>query len=58
MLYVDDSLVISEKGEAVIRKEIVHYFKVKPESVGPLNIYFGGKMCKVQIETGAECWAF
>ena len=49
LLYVDDTLVVSEKGESVLRNEIGKYFTLKEESIGPPDIYLGGKMSKVQM---------
>ena len=58
LLYTDDCLVISNKGEYILRKEIGKYFELKEESIGPPDIYLGGKMRKVTLSNGAEAWAF
>ena len=58
LLYVDDVLVISEKAEAVLRKEIGRYWELKPESIGPPSKYLGGKLREVTLETGVKAWAF
>ena len=58
LLYVDDCLCISVDPESIIRNEIGKYFIVKEPSIGPLDIYLGGKVRKVELETGVECWAF
>ena len=58
LLYVDDCLVISEKGESVLRNEIGKYFTLKQNSIGPPDIYLGGKMSKVRLENGLYAWAF
>ena len=58
LLYVDDCLVISDNGEKILRKEIGKYFKLKEESIGPPDIYLGGKMRQVVLENGARAWAF
>ena len=57
LLYTDDALVVSE-GEAVLRNEIGKYFELKESSIGPPNIYLGGKMRKVTLDNGVEAWAF
>ena len=58
LLYCDDTLVISEKGEAVLRQEIGKYFELKEESIGPPSIYLGGKVRKVTLKNGVEAWSF
>lgn len=58
LLYTDDTLVISENGEKVLREQIGRYFELKEESIGPPDIYLGGRMRKVQLENGANAWAF
>ena len=58
LLYCDDTLAISERGEQVIRHEIGRYFELKEESIGPPDIYLGGKLRKVQLENGVHAWAF
>lgn len=58
LLYVDDCLVLSEKAEDIIRKEIGKYFELKEESIGPPDIYLGGKLRRVVLENGSKAWAF
>ena len=58
LLYTDDILCISENGEDVIRNEIGGYFDFKKKSIGPPDIYLGGKLRKVQLENGLYAWAF
>ena len=58
LLYVDDALVISENGETVLRDELGKYFQLKEESIGPPDIYLGGKVTKVMLKNGAMSWAF
>ena len=55
---MDDCLCISEDPESIIRNEIRKYFKVKEASIGEPDISLGGKVCKVEFETGVECCAF
>ena len=57
-LNVDDALVISNRGEYVIRKEIETYFYVKDGSIGPPSIYLGNKDYKITLENGVETWSF
>ena len=59
LLYTDDVLVISHnKGEHVLRNEINEYFKLKEDSIGPPDIYFGGQVRKVELENNNFAWAF
>ena len=58
LLYVDDVLVVSDRGEELLRKEIGKYFKLKENSIGPPKIYLGGHMRKVTLENGMKAWTF
>jgi hypothetical protein len=58
LLYVDDCLVVSENPEAILRQEIGKYFKLKEASIGPPDIYLGGKMRQVVMENGIKAWSF
>ena len=58
LLYTDDALVVSENGETVLRDELGKYFQLKEESIGPPDIYLGGKVTKVMLKNGAMSWAF
>lgn len=58
LLYTDDTLVISENAEAILRSEIGKYFELKEESIGPPSLYLGGHLSKVQLENGVKAWAF
>jgi hypothetical protein len=58
LLYTDDALVISENGENLLRNELGRYFELKEESIGPPDIYLGGKMRQVVLENGTKAWAF
>ena len=42
LIYTDDTLVVSENGETLLRTEIGKYFELKEESIGPPDIYLGG----------------
>ena len=58
LLYVDDCLVVSENGEKVLRNEIGKYFTLKEASIGPTNVYLGGKISLVELSNGAKAWTF
>ena len=58
LLYTDDVLVISERGEDVLRNGIGKYFELKEESIGPPDRYLGGRLRKVMLENGVQAWAF
>jgi len=57
LLYTDDALVISQNPEAALR-QLGKYFELKEESIGPPDIYLGGKLRKVELDNGANCWSF
>ena len=54
LLYVDDVLVISERAESVLQKEIGKYWFLKEESVGPPSKYLGGKLLEVTLLNGVK----
>jgi hypothetical protein len=54
----DDSLVVSENVEQVLRKELGRYFTMKEESIGLPEVYLGGHVRKVKLDNAVECWAF
>ena len=58
LLYTDDALVVSDRGEDILRKEIGRHFKIKEESIGPPSQYLGGKLRQVEMMNGQQCWAF
>ena len=58
LLYTDDCLVISDRGETVLRKEIGKYFNLKESSIGPPTQYLKGNNRKVEHENGQKCWSF
>ena len=57
LLYTDNALVISENAERVLRLDLGRYFELKEESIGPPKLYLGGRIRKVQLKNGIECWA-
>jgi hypothetical protein len=58
LLYTDDCLSVSHRGEHVLRKEIGKYFELKQEAIGSPDIYLGGKLREVELENGNDAWAF
>jgi hypothetical protein len=58
LLYTDDALVVSENGESLLRNELGRYFELKQDSIGPPELYLGGKMRQVELENGVKAWAF
>ena len=57
LIYTDDCLCISHKGEHVLREEIGKYFNLKEESVGPPTIYLGAKVGYVTLDNGVNAWS-
>ena len=57
LLYVDDMLSTGIEPKGSI-DAIGKYFRMKPDSVGPPDLYLGGKVTKVQLPNGVEAWAF
>ena len=58
LLYTDDTLVISENAESILRNELGKYFELKEESIGPPEIYLGGHMRQVPLDNDTKAWAF
>lgn len=58
LLYTDDTLVISENAEAILRNELGRYFELKEESIGTPSLYLGGHLSLVELENGVKAWAF
>jgi hypothetical protein len=58
LLYTDDTLVISETPEAILRQELGKYFDLKEESIGPPKLYLGGHLRLVELENGVKAWAY
>ena len=50
LLYTNDSLVVADKAESILKDEIGRYFQLKPESIGPPKIYLGGHLRQVEID--------
>ena len=51
-------ICISTDPEAIVRNEIGKYFLMKEASIGEPDVYLGGKVRKVELDTGEVCWAF
>ena len=58
LLYIDDTLIISENAESILRDELGCYFQLKQESIGPPQIYLGGHVWKATLENGMSAWSF
>ena len=58
LLYVDDALVVSENPERILREELGKYFELKEASIGPPDIYLGGKVSSVTLENGVKAFSF
>ena len=57
-LYTDSALVLSENGKYLLREQIGKHFYLKEESIGPLKIYLGGILFKVEVEKDVREWEF
>ena len=55
LLYTDDCLVISDRGEDVLRNEIGKYFSLKESSIGYPTQYLGVKLHMVELENDQKC---
>ena len=55
---MDDFLVVSDHDEKMLREEIGKHFNLKEKSVGPPDVYLGGKMRKVNLKNGYKVWDF
>ena len=49
LLYVDDTLMVSENAESILCNE---------PPIGPPTVYLGGRVRKVQLENGVWAWSF
>ena len=58
LLYVDDTLVVSENAESILRNKLGRYFHLKEESIGPPMVYLGSRVHKVRLENGVWAWSF
>ena len=58
LLYTDDCLVISDRGESILKDEINPFFELKKDSIGVPSKYLGGKLRMVELKNGQKCWAF
>jgi len=58
LLYTDDCLVISDRGESILKDEINPLFELKKDSIGVPSKYLGGKLRMVELKNGQKCWAF
>ena len=58
LLYMDNTLVVSERAEEILQNEIGWYFELKEESIRTPTIYLGGRVRKVKLDNGMEAWSF
>ena len=58
LLYTDDCLVISDRGESMLRNKINPFFEPKQDSIGIPSKYLGEKPRIIELENGQKCWAF
>ena len=49
LLCIDNTLVVSENSETIIRRQIRKYFHTKPNSIGLPFLYFGRGTRKVLL---------
>ena len=57
LLDVDDTLVVSDNAESILRNEIGRYFELKKASIGPPKMYLGTGIRQVKLDNGMEVWA-
>ena len=57
LLYVDDCLCLFMNPELIVRDEIRKCFLMKEASIGEPDVYLGGKVRKVEFESGEMCWS-
>ena len=58
LLYIDDALVVSHRGEFILRNELGKYFELKEDLIGPPSQYLGGKASHVTLDNGNKAWTF
>ena len=52
LLYTEDTIVLSENAEHILRCEFGKYFTLKEESIVPPKTYLGGSVRKVKLNNG------
>ena len=57
ILYVHDCLPISETPKEVVL-QLDKFFKMKPNSISPPDIYLGRKVKKMRLPNIVEAWTF
>jgi hypothetical protein len=55
LVYIDDLLALSEQPQAIMN-DVNTYFHLKPESVGPPDLYLGAKLSKMTLPNGVTAW--
>ena len=56
LFYVDDCLVTSQHPKELLDR-LDKYFPLKPGSVGPPNLYLGGKLTEIVLPNGVKAWS-
>lgn len=56
LLCTDNSLVISENAESILKDEFRKCFELKYESIGPRKIYLSSSISKVTLDNGVDDW--
>ena len=58
LLYVYDYACISTESEKILCDEIGKHFLMKEVLISEPDVYLGGKVRKVELETWDICWDF
>ena len=54
LLYTDDILAIMKGPEKIICEELMSYFTIKENSIGPPTQYLRNKVAKVTMDNGTK----
>ena len=57
LLYVDNALCVSERGEDVLRNELGKYFYIKQKPIAPPDMYLGNKVREVTLANDFDTWS-
>ena len=56
LFYVDDCLMVSHLPKEGLN-QLNKYFPLKPESVGPPQLYLGSKLSRIELPNGVNAWS-
>ena len=56
LCYVDDIMVMHENAMPILQS-INDFMKLKPDSIGDLDIYLGAKLKQVELDNDVFCWS-